>query len=159
MHLANIHDFTIARQFRRVNSPPPPPRPPTGVDGIQDSVPLCLACHQYHNPGTCPLRHAGVEFCGLCGLAHLGARRVCPHLQSIVQVNRMIEALDQSTEDPKLISVAKRYLRGIIASTAQMERNKISKAAQPAPHLPLTSPSVGGGQGTQVVDLTEQDGP
>ncbi|CAI7567823.1 unnamed protein product [Penicillium glandicola] len=140
-----------ARTFRRVNSPPQ-----MGSDGAQDVFPSCVACHQRHVPGRCPLRHAGVEFCGLCGLAHWGARRACPHLHSGVQVTRMLEALEKSTEAPSLILGAKRYLQGILKSVARAarEQQKSSLAASAESQIPFTSPSVGGVSIANAIDLT-----
>ncbi|KAJ5972015.1 Zinc finger PHD-type [Penicillium vulpinum] len=112
-----------ARAFRRVESPRP--LPPMGTfDGAQDAFPTCVACQQCHLPSRCPLHLAGVEFCGLCGLAHWGGRRACPHLQSRVQVTRMLEALEQSAEPPALILGAKRYLQGVLKSAARAERGR-----------------------------------
>ncbi|KAJ5779623.1 Zinc finger PHD-type [Penicillium paradoxum] len=143
------------RDFQRVQSPPPLPMPPTGTDGAQEPLQLCVACQQCHMPGGCPLRQSGVEFCGLCGVAHFGGRRICPNLRSIAQINQMVDALEKSTEAPGLISIAKRYLRGVLTSHAQIKRMKVAKAAQAGPHSPLTSPSVGGVSGASVIDLTE----
>jgi hypothetical protein len=46
----------------------------------------CGACRTYHLQGQCPLKLAGVEHCNLCGMAHFGHARVCPHIQSETQV-------------------------------------------------------------------------
>lgn len=149
---------TAARAFRRVESPPPVAQ--IGTDGIQNASPPCVACQQRHIPGYCPLRHAGVEFCGLCGLAHLGGRRACPHLQSSVQVTRMLEALEKSTEAPSLVYGAKKYLQGILRSvgrTTRDERKKALLSAQQKPQIPLTSSSVGEDR-TNAIDLTEASG-
>ncbi|CAG7997256.1 unnamed protein product [Penicillium nalgiovense] len=152
-----------ARAFRRVDSPPPVV--PMGTDGAQDGFPSCVACQQRHVPGRCPLRLAGVEFCGLCGLAHWGGRRACPHLQSRLQVALILEALEKSAEDPALILEAKRYLQGILKSVArtQDKRKKALHSAQAEPHIRLTSASVGAPVGAPVgrvshatvIDLTE----
>ncbi|KAJ5823461.1 SNF2-related protein [Penicillium robsamsonii] len=147
-----------ARAFRRVDSPPPPP--PMGTfDGAQDDIISCVACQHRHVAGRCPLRHAGVEFCGLCGLAHWGGHRVCPHLQSRLQVSRMLEALEKSVEAPALIMGAKRYLQGILKSVARSERNrkKNSLAAPVEPRISLTSPSLGGVSAASVNSMTEAD--
>lgn len=47
----------------------------------------CLACRSFHPLGQCPLKLAGVEHCNLCGMAHFGSARVCPHIQSETQVS------------------------------------------------------------------------
>ncbi|EKV07280.1 Chromatin remodeling complex subunit (Chd3), putative [Penicillium digitatum PHI26] len=145
-----------ARMFRRVESPPPVAS--MGANGTQQASPPCVACQKHHITGRCPLRHAGVEFCGLCGLAHWGGRRACPHMQSSVQITRMLEALEKSTEAPPLISLAKRYLQGIlksVARTARDERKKAMLSAQAEPQAQLTSASTGGVSRANVTDLTE----
>ena len=141
------------RPFKRVQLLPP------SLDGTMDSGPpmrpgpKCNACSESHPLGTCPLKRVGVENCPLCGLAHFGKRRSCPHFQSPIQIQRMLLALSRSKEDPKLVSMATKYLRGIITSSAQLERQRAAKAAmrsmtpnafQPmrAPHhLTATTPS------------------
>ncbi|KAJ5138485.1 Chromatin remodeling complex subunit (Chd3) [Penicillium bovifimosum] len=144
------------RAFHRVDSPPLP-MAPFGTDGAQDPFLLCAACQNRHTPGNCPLRHAGVEFCGLCGLAHLGFRRVCPHLQSVPQVTRMMEALDKSTEAPGLVSAARRYLSGIISSTGLSVRRKAAPVAGIDSQSLPTSDSIRGDSNASVIDLTEVD--
>ncbi|KXG53077.1 SNF2-related protein [Penicillium griseofulvum] len=153
---ANAEQQAAAHTFRRVEFPRPPS---LGTDGAQDDFPSskCVACQHRHRPGRCSLRYAGVEFCGLCGLAHWGGRRACPHLQSTVQVTRMLEALEKSVEAPALILEAKRYLQGIRKSVArsERERKKASLAASAGPQVPLTLPSLGGVSTAPVIDLTE----
>ena len=73
----------------------------------------CMACNHLHPVGYCQLRLAGVEHCGLCGIAHLGHLRTCPHLQSELQVASMLGSLRQSTEPSDLVEAATKYLRGI----------------------------------------------
>ncbi|KAL3464083.1 hypothetical protein BJX64DRAFT_255550 [Aspergillus heterothallicus] len=100
-----------------------------GLDGQVDrNDDPCLACGRVHPIGSCQLKKAGVEHCGLCGLAHYGHARTCPHLRSDVQVSRMIEALKQSTEDRHLVALAKKYCSGIKGDLAQRERRKSTKA-------------------------------
>ncbi|KAJ5206183.1 SNF2-related protein [Penicillium cf. griseofulvum] len=153
--MADGEQRAAARTFRRVESPCLPPL--GALDGAQDDFPSCVACQHRHVPGRCPLRYAGVEFCGLCGLAHWGGRRACPHLQSRVQIARMLEALEKSVEGPALILEAKRYLQGILKSVARTERDrkKASLAASAEPQVPLTLPSLGGVSTAPVIDLTE----
>ncbi|KAJ6126789.1 hypothetical protein N7523_002401 [Penicillium sp. IBT 18751x] len=148
-----------ARPFERVQVPPH--AMPSHFDGAMDAQSYmqtgrkCLACGEPHYPGLCPLKRAGVEHCPLCGLAHFGKRRACPHLQSPIQIQRMLEALSQSKEDPKLVAMATKYLRGILTSDAQRQRLKAGMAAgavlQPGSaqgatastlHAPPTSTSV-----------------
>jgi hypothetical protein len=87
----------------------------------------CIACGRVHALGSCPLKMAGVEHCGLCGIAHFGFARTCPHLRSDLQVTRMIDALKQSTEDPHLVALAKKYCYGIKGDLAQRKKRASSK--------------------------------
>lgn len=111
------------RPFARVQPQPEPPSLPVTGDGAQANL-ACIACNQNHPPGRCPLKLAGVEHCPLCGLAHFGKSRSCPHLHSEVQVRRMIEALKQSKEPAGHVAMAKKYLRGILGDLAQRARKK-----------------------------------
>ncbi|KAI4211479.1 MAG: hypothetical protein LQ351_005781 [Letrouitia transgressa] len=81
-------------------------------------IPRCLACSTIHLQGSCPLKLAGVEYCGLCGQAHYGGgqRKACPHLHSLEQCQAMLEALKQSPEPRELKDIAKKYLVGIIGN-------------------------------------------
>jgi hypothetical protein len=54
----------------------------------------CTACRKYHMVGSCPIKVAGVEYCNLCGMAHYGHARVCPHIQSETQVCTSSNPLD-----------------------------------------------------------------
>ncbi|KAJ5136201.1 hypothetical protein N7448_004755 [Penicillium atrosanguineum] len=139
-----------ARPFERVQMPPN--AIPSSLDGALDphpylqAGPTCLACGQPHYPGACPLKQAGVEHCPLCGLAHFGKRRACPHLQSPTQIHRMLDALSKSKEDPKLVAMATKYLRVIFTSEAQRQRLKAAMAAgavqHPGPTQRATSSSL-----------------
>ncbi|KAL4803624.1 hypothetical protein BDV18DRAFT_144070 [Aspergillus unguis] len=137
-----------------------PPTPNSiGTDGRMDRRPeSCFVCGQTHAIGSCPLKVAGVEHCGLCGLAHYGHARTCPHLRSDVQVARMIEALKQSPEDRHLVALAKKYIYGIKGDLAQRGRRASGKApGVSANNAASPSPSTAG-QGAPaqqpVVDLT-----
>jgi hypothetical protein len=149
MDFANEHNYT-AREFRRVESPPPVRQ--MGTDGASDLYPSCVACKQHHVPGSCPLRRVGYEFCGLCGVAHFSSRRVCPHLQSSVQVERMLAALKASKEDSILVNSAYTYLFGVLSSTAQTKRNRAARLARH--QLAVTSASPHPNVGPQIVDVT-----
>ncbi|CAK1357625.1 unnamed protein product [Cercospora beticola] len=84
----------------------------------------CKACGRYHPVGSCPLKLAGVEFCNLCGMAHYGHARVCPHIQSETQVRAMLEALKYSNEPEHLVNEARRYLRGLKGNLVQLKKKK-----------------------------------
>ena len=94
---------------------------------IQHASP-CLACDNRHPVGYCPLKLAGVEYCGLCGLAHYGHGRTCPHLTSVTQCRQMLASLRQSQEPPHLVKTAKRYVVGVIADLER--RKKEAKAKE-----------------------------
>ena len=63
--------------------------------------------------GWCRLKVGGNEHCGLCGLAHLGHNRTCPHLNSERQVSLLLQMLKESPEPQGLKDAAVKYLRGI----------------------------------------------
>jgi hypothetical protein len=72
--------------------------------------------------GWCRLKVAGIEHCGLCGLAHVGHGRTCPHLNSEVQVATLLATLKESTESGELIEQATKYLRMIRGDLVQRKR-------------------------------------
>lgn len=116
------------RTFERMQPPTPPSTvPPMSMDGAADPLP-CLACEGYHATGSCPLKLAGVEHCGLCGIAHFGHSRACPYLRDEDHVIRMLEALKQSPEPRHLVAEAKKYLRSIRHDFAQRRRRDLIKA-------------------------------
>ncbi|KAJ5659612.1 hypothetical protein N7507_006063 [Penicillium longicatenatum] len=114
-----------------------------GLDGTSDSdsIAPCIACKQRHGLGHCPLKEAGVEHCPLCGLAHLGGRRACPHFHSKVQIQRMLEALSQSKESPSLVSAAKKYLRGVLGHLAHAERRQPAKQSDQISSSQIRAPA------------------
>ncbi|KAF3491762.1 chromatin remodeling factor [Arthroderma uncinatum] len=89
----------------------------------------CIACDHLHPIGYCQLRLAGIEHCGLCGIAHLGHARTCPHLNSELQVASMLGSLRQSTEPDHLVDAATKYLRGIRGHLVARRKNN-QKSAQ-----------------------------
>ena len=110
---------------------------------------ICLACNFQrgtHESGKCPLKRAGVEFCNLCGIAHYGMGRTCPHLQSETQVSYMLRDLKNSPEPKELVSEARRILNGIKGSLVQGKKLKREKQAMLArsanPQLPQTGGNV-----------------
>ncbi|KAH6633608.1 PHD/FYVE-zinc-finger like domain-containing protein [Boeremia exigua] len=90
---------------------------------------ICPACHKSHPSGACELKVAGVEHCGLCGLAHYGYSRTCPHIKSETQVREMLQALKNSPEKKELIDLAVKYLRGVKGTLVQQKRRDREKAA------------------------------
>lgn len=89
---------------------------------------ICPACHKSHPRGACELKVAGVEHCGLCGLAHYGHSRTCPHIRSETQVREMLEALKSSPEDRELVDAAVKYLRGVKGTLVQQKKRDREKA-------------------------------
>ena len=73
--------------------------------------------------GWCRLKLAGYENCGLCGIAHIGHGRTCPHLNSETQVATLLATLKESTESRELIEQATKYLRMIRGDLIQRKRN------------------------------------
>jgi hypothetical protein len=131
----------LARPYKRVKLP----NFDVGLnDGMMDgsgnsgSGPLyrCVACDQHHPVGYCPLKLAGVEHCGLCGLAHFGYSRTCPHLNSEARVAIMLGALKESTEQRTLVEEATKYLRGIRGNLVRKKKLKAAKNATDIPQTP-----------------------
>ncbi|RHZ48960.1 putative chromatin remodeling complex subunit (Chd3) [Aspergillus thermomutatus] len=127
----------------------------TGMDGkVEARHPPCFICTKHHPVGSCRLKQAGVEHCGLCGLAHYGIARTCPHLRSETQVARMLDALKHSTEDRELIEKAKKYLQGIRGSLAQRRRILASRAAASPASNGVPGTTSTGPTGSPVIELT-----
>ncbi len=128
------------------------PKVPTQTDGISDGpyqnlapAPYdCLACGENHAVGWCPLKRAGVEHCGLCGLAHFGHQRTCPHLNSELQVATMLGTLKQSSESPYLVEEATKYLRGIRGDLVRRKKAKAEKEERERARLGLPGQHVDG---------------
>jgi Chromatin remodeling factor Mit1 C-terminal Zn finger 2 len=80
--------------------------------------------------GWCRLKIAGVEHCGLCGLAHLGHSRTCPHLNSESQVLTLLQMLKESPEEHHLKDAAIKYLRSIRGDLARRREKREQEAAR-----------------------------
>lgn len=104
---------------------------------------ICHACREPHPVGACQLKAAGVEHCGLCGLAHYGQGRTCPHIRSETQVHEMLLALKSSNEPRELVDLAAKYLRGVKGTLVRQKKRDREKAATangaPVPQPPITS--------------------
>ncbi|KAH7346025.1 hypothetical protein BKA66DRAFT_576699 [Pyrenochaeta sp. MPI-SDFR-AT-0127] len=107
--------------------------PNYGFHGIR----ICPACRKPHPQGACELKVAGVEYCGLCGLAHYGHARTCPHIKSETQVREMLEALKSSPEKKELVDAALKYLRGVKGTLVQQKKKDRERAAALKTGLPL----------------------
>ncbi|KIW27844.1 uncharacterized protein PV07_07545 [Cladophialophora immunda] len=130
-----------ARPFRRV-------RVPLGLaphfngDGAVNYGPVeqmpvvhhCSACNEQHPMGWCRLKLAGVEHCGLCGIAHLGHSRTCPHLNNENQVMTLLQTLKESTESRELIDQATKYLRMVRGDLVQRKRARERKEHETLVH-------------------------
>ena len=97
--------------------------------------------------GWCRLKLAGVEHCGLCGIAHLGHGRTCPHLNSEIQITTLLGTLKESTEPHELRDKATKYLRMIRGDLVQRKRLHERKNPQPAQpetkgYQPRTDPTM-----------------
>ena len=120
------------RGFKRAEMPLLTPRAPTLPNGHRagsaesddGQYHPCIACGGSHDTGYCPLKIAGVEHCNLCGLAHYGVQRTCPHFGSVTQLRAMVEAIKQSPESAELKEMAKRRIVGIIGDLNQRKRKK-----------------------------------
>ena len=86
--------------------------------------------------GWCRLKVSGVEHCGLCGLAHVGHGRTCPHLNSETQVATLLGTLKESTEPHELIDKATKYLRMIRGDLVQRKRLQEAKQESQQPARP-----------------------
>ncbi|OAG38823.1 hypothetical protein AYO21_07018 [Fonsecaea monophora] len=126
---ANSRRKVQARPFRRVRVPLGP-APHFNGDVTFDHGPVqqmpavhhCSACNEQHPMGWCRLKLAGVEHCGLCGMAHLGHSRTCPHLNNENQVMTMLQTLKESIESRELIDQATKYLRMVRGDLVQRKR-------------------------------------
>ena len=107
----------------------------------------CAACTQRHPPGDCPLMLAGLEHCGLCGIAHYGHQRTCPHLTSVTQLRLMVEAIKYSTEPQEIKDLAKKRVVGLIGSINQARRQEKEAKLPPAPNSHYANNSKSGTHG------------
>lgn len=98
-----------------------------GESNQNDKQAPCLACEGHHPKGQCPLKLAGVEHCGLCGLAHFGHKRTCPHLNSELQVRTMLAELKNSTEQTEDVKRAVDYLRGVLGGIVRKKKEMESR--------------------------------
>jgi len=122
----------VTKTFRRSNViwPTTASQVPSAFASREDQenpVRQCIACGTLHREGYCPLKLAGEEYCNLCGLAHYGVARTCPHIQSETQVREMLLALKQSPESKHLKEAASRYLGGVKGSIVQDKKRKMEK--------------------------------
>lgn len=113
------------KPFMRVQLPVRSPHEP---GRFQFNPITCPACQKQHPRGSCELKVAGVEHCGLCGLAHFGVSRTCPHIRSETQVREMLRALKNSPEKKELVDLAVKYLRGVKGTLVQQKKRDKEKA-------------------------------
>ena len=122
------------------------PPAPVITQGMAQTIPLqdvnhntgqllpCLACGTPHPVGYCPLKFAKVEHCPLCGIAHYGHQRTCPHLNSITQCRGLLAALKDSRAPSAEIEQAKKYIVGIIGDLQRRKKIKEKAALQSNQH-------------------------
>lgn len=129
------HGPVVPDPFDGLNRAPPPPfRPSTSKPS--PPIVVCPACGKSHSEGSCPLKLAGVEHCNLCGLAHYGIARTCPHIGSETQVILMIDALKNSREPLHLKEQALKYLRGVKGTLVQQKKRVRERAADTEGQIP-----------------------
>ncbi|KAJ4359716.1 uncharacterized protein N0V89_000272 [Didymosphaeria variabile] len=131
--LKQANAFLSVKPFARVQMPI---RSPHEAGYSQYSLITCPACHKQHPRGACELKVAGVEHCGLCGLAHYGIARTCPHIKSETQVREMLFALKSSPEKKELVDLAMKYLRGVKGTLVQQKKKDKEKAMMQAGGMP-----------------------
>ncbi|KAK4991766.1 hypothetical protein LTR50_001583 [Elasticomyces elasticus] len=126
-------------QLHKFRSLPTPYATPNDYIGTQMGYapaavpqPTCMVCQNSHRTGSCPLKLAGVEICNICGIAHFGRARECPHVQSETQVRAMLLALSYSNEPAHLVAEAKRYLQGVKGHLVQRKKILAEKNAAAA---------------------------
>ncbi|KAK9321944.1 P-loop containing nucleoside triphosphate hydrolase protein [Lipomyces orientalis] len=71
---------------------------------------LCDGSHSQHEPGKCPLRTTPVEYCPLCGYAHLAGVQICPQFLSVDQLGFLMAAVNESKEPDEFKGPALKYL-------------------------------------------------
>ncbi|KAH7396549.1 hypothetical protein DE146DRAFT_614275 [Phaeosphaeria sp. MPI-PUGE-AT-0046c] len=130
---ATTNRSSAVKPFKRAHMPIRSPLEPT-YGSYSNRV--CPACRKQHLQGACELKAAGVEHCGLCGLAHFGHSRTCPHIKSETQVRAMLEALKNSNEPKELVDLAVKYLRGVKGTLVQQKKRDREKAAVQNGELP-----------------------
>lgn len=126
-HQKSNKSSPAVKPFVRASLPPRNPFDQTYTN--PSTLRACIACRKPHPPGACDLKVAGVEHCGLCGLAHFGHSRTCPHIKSETQVRAMLEALKSSPEKKELVDAAVKYLRGVKGTLVQQKKRDREKAA------------------------------
>lgn len=90
------------------------------------------------------MKIAGVEFCNICGMAHFGHGRVCPHFKSETQVRQMLDTLQQSVEPKYIVDAAKKYLKGLKGHLVQDKRKAAEKKADYVNGMPPNGTNVRG---------------
>ncbi|OSS54014.1 hypothetical protein B5807_01232 [Epicoccum nigrum] len=145
---APVSSNVVAKEPRKKSATQPfkraqlPLRNPFDNTLPNNTTQVCPACHKPHPQGACELKIAGVEHCGLCGLAHFGWARTCPHIRSETQVREMLKALKSSNESRELVDVAVRYLRGVKGTLVQQKRRDREKLEGARQNMGATNAAV-----------------
>jgi hypothetical protein len=69
--------------------------------------------------------------CSLCGTAHYGIARTCPHIRSEHMVRLMIDALRYSPERREYVDVALKYLKGVKGHLVAAKKKAVGQGAVP----------------------------
>ncbi|KAK7542654.1 PHD/FYVE-zinc-finger like domain-containing protein [Phyllosticta citribraziliensis] len=117
------------KRFERAPDPQFPPGFPSHLSVPKGYIRNCPACQHTHPIGACPLKIAGAEYCNLCGLAHFGFARSCPHINSETQVREMLATLKHSNEPRHIVEAATKYLRGVKGTLVQKKKQQAEKRA------------------------------
>jgi len=133
MNLFEAHEGEISVQ---VNGKPVPAKWEPRTSSLVAQYPFCAICNTSHPLGSCPLKLAGTERCPLCGIAHFGHARQCPHIKSETMVRLMLDSLRSSPEDPQLVELATKYLKGVKGHLVQNKRRAKEEAEAKAKGLP-----------------------
>lgn len=131
------------------------PMPAGGMTPLHN----CIACGEEHPMGWCRLKLAGVEHCGLCGMAHFGQGRTCPHLNSETQVATLLGTLKESTESRELVEMASKYLRGVRGNLVQIRRQAERKAQEELERSKMLGKPTGPGSAASARPLDPMPGP
>lgn len=96
------------------------------------------------------MKLAGPEHCNICGMAHYGHGRVCPHFKSETQVRQMLETLQHSLEPKYVVDTAKKYLKGLKGHLVQDKRKAAEKKAGYVNGVPPNGTNVQGLNGSAI---------
>lgn len=101
-----------------INAPSPP----------QPAAKFCADCRTIHDRAGCPKTLPGNrkprEYCGICGIAHFGVSKSCPHLANETQLRLLLDALRDSNEIPARKIEVEKYLRKQLADRVRAKKER-----------------------------------